>query len=553
MNGQDQGVNPLMTTMRAFTNDFLSFMGIRQDIDDEVAEAVGAVEMDGAQAAGYDEANAGMQQPAGDAGDAAYPDLGRMAHQGPVFMTPRGPVVGSRASPFTQVALGYAPPEQGHEAEPYVMSITQSGYFVSPDSVGNPRAKEKDEPIEMYSAPPTKATSEGKIPSYEPPSGAAVEPHGKGSGRAGSKRPPPMYTPREGTLEEVKPHPKGKRKEKKGEAYCIVHRDGRREFVKPDDPRVQKLLNQKKGGKKGTGVYGKNGSVEDDQARLLNARRKQAIAMAVKPKPYFTISVTILEIVLFIFELAKSAKLTTISFNFSLANIWGFGGVDTNVIIDMGGKYAQRIVEANQWWRFITPIFLHVSIPHIVFNLLSQVKVGIDLERSFGSIRVGILYVLCGIGGNLLSCCFLFDQVQAGASGSIFGQVGLMFVDVFVNWKMLRRPMCNLVIMIIVILLCVLSGMMPGVDNFAHVGGLIVGIVGGFAFMPRLVNKKGRWTRLIIVLVTFPLLIALFAGLFSLFYGYVAKGNNIDCEWCENINCAEVLLGEDWCKGKISL
>ena len=112
--------------------------------------------------------------------------------------------------------------------------------------------------------------------------------------------------------------------------------------------------------------------------------------------------------------------------------------------------------------------------------------------------------------------------------------------------------MCNLIIMIIVIILCVLSGMMPGVDNFAHVGGLVVGIIGGFAFMPRLVSKRGRWTRLIVVLITFPLLIALFVVLISLFYGYVAKGNNIDCEWCENINCAEVLLGEDWCKGKIS-
>jgi len=95
--------------------------------------------------------------------------------------------------------------------------------------------------------------------------------------------------------------------------------------------------------------------------------------------------------------------------------------------------------------------------------------------------------------------------------------------------------------------------MMPGVDNFAHVGGLTVGIVGGFAFMPHLVKKsKGRWTRLIVVVITFPLLIALFITLFSVFYGYVAKGNEINCEWCENINCAESLLGEDWCKGRIT-
>jgi len=556
--------NPLMTTMRAFTNDFLSFMGIRQDIDDEAGEAVDSVELDNVEdRPRNEEANVGMRPSAG--GDLKPPeyDPGR----GPVVMTPRGPVVGSRASPFTRIALGYGGQERSYEREkePMAMSITRSGFYIPQDRLAaNPYRPKQDEPIEMYTAPSTKAPGKGKVPSYEP-SDRELEPRGKGHGRAGHGRGPAAYKPRDNeddssdsSEEDNKdPNPRGKRKIEKEDTVCIVHRNGEREIVKASDPRVSKLMDCQKTGK-GTGMYAKskNGDqmiLQDDQTRLLNARRKQALALAVRPKPYFTISVTILEIVLFIFELAKSARLTAISFNFSLSNIWGFGGVDTNVIIEMGGKYAQRIVEAHQWWRFITPIFLHVSIPHIVFNLLSQIKIGMDLERSFGSVRVCILYILCGIGGNLVSCCFLFDQVQAGASGSIFGQIGLMFVDVFVNWRMLRRPMCNLVLMIVVIVLCILSGMMPGVDNFAHVGGLVVGVIGGFAFMPRLVNKKGRWTRLIVVAITFPLLLALFITLFVVFYDYVAEGNNIDCEWCENINCAEVLLGEDWCKGKISL
>jgi len=526
----------LMTTMRTFGNDFLSFMGIRADEQDE-PENLGAIAAHQPSAGGYEEANIGAQE----------------QH---MINTPRGQVPGSMASPFARIALGYGQGDQ--TSSPFVMSVSQRRFYAQPEpSYVPPGGPDDDKNSDdgLYTAPPTKDPSQGRVPSYEPPAGS-VMPRGRGRGAAG-RRPPPMYSKEDGDVEmddmNGEPNPRGRRQVKHSNLVVIVHRDGTRETVPADDPRVEQIQKKKGGGRPSTGMYAKdkNGDVmmvQNDQSRIQNARRREALEKALRPKPYFTLTVTILQIALFIFELAKSARMTAISFNFNLGNIWGFGGVNTNVIIELGGKYAELIVSANQWWRFITPIFLHVSLPHIIFNLLSQVKVGIDLERSFGSIRIGLLYILCGVGGNLLSCCFLYDQIQAGASGAIFGQVGMMLVDVFVNWKLLQRPVCNLVIMIIVILICVFSGMMPGVDNFAHVGGLVVGIVGGFAFMPRLVNKKGRWTRLIVVAITFPLLIALFAGLFSLFYGYVAEGNNIDCEWCEQINCASALLGEDWCK-----
>jgi hypothetical protein len=56
-----------------------------------------------------------------------------------------------------------------------------------------------------------------------------------------------------------------------------------------------------------------------------------------------------------------------------------------------------------QIYRFFTPIFLHVGIIHLITNLIAQLAVGIPLERTFGSIRIALIYILSGIGGNLLS------------------------------------------------------------------------------------------------------------------------------------------------------
>ena len=427
--------------------------------------------------------------------------------------------------------------------------------FIGLDNEGNPvppgapQLAPSDPDIEDLapSAPPMPEVVEG----YEDASGAFVPVYGGGpyeqladNGEqggvelydctappttAGAACVPPAYVGADGVdgqqVYDVQP-------QKHQVCKYIVHSDGTRERIADDDPRIAQLKERDR--------------VAEQKKQQTKMDRAKTKATRYVGKPLFTMSVTLLEIALFIFELCKTAKTTKITFG---SNVWQWGGCATSVVIEMGGKVASRIVEQNEWWRFITPMFLHVSIVHIVFNLIMQVKAGMDLEKTFGSVRLGLLYVICGVGGNLVSSCFLFDQIQAGASGSIFGLLGLMFVDVLIRWKTLPHPVCNLVFAIVTIVLSVLSGMMPGVDNFAHVGGLCFGLVGGFAMLPHLVRGRGGKVRLCVVIITFPLLLAMFGAMFGLFYGYVAKGNNIDCKWCEQINCAEALLGEDWCRG----
>ena len=56
----------------------------------------------------------------------------------------------------------------------------------------------------------------------------------------------------------------------------------------------------------------------------------------------------------------------------------------------------------NQFWRFITPIFLHTGVVHLLLNLTMQLRQGLQMERDIGSLRMGLIYLICGISGNLL-------------------------------------------------------------------------------------------------------------------------------------------------------
>ena len=314
-----------------------------------------------------------------------------------------------------------------------------------------------------------------------------------------------------------------------------MHSDGAREKVSGDDNRVVKMQQ-----------ITSMATRKEIEVHARQVRRMAALRKATETKPYFIVSVTLVEIIVFVFELAKSARVATFTFG---TNVWYWGSCDTGVIVELGGKVASIIVNRGEWWRFVTPVLLHVSLVHITFNLVVQVRVGIELEKTFGTVRMMVLYFLSGAAGNILSSCFLFDEVQVGASGALFGMLGLFPAHLFVHWKDLLHPVLSMVSVVVVIVLSVLCGMMPGIDNFAHVGGLLVGLVGGFALLPRLRKGQGGTARLVVAVVMFPVLLAGFGGLLWLFYGKVAKGDKDVCPWCMNINCPSSLLGKKWCSG----
>ncbi|KAE8656809.1 hypothetical protein F3Y22_tig00116997pilonHSYRG00383 [Hibiscus syriacus] len=92
----------------------------------------------------------------------------------------------------------------------------------------------------------------------------------------------------------------------------------------------------------------------------------------------------------------------------------------------MGALDVTKIVHEHQAWRMISCIWLHAGVFHILANMLSLVFIGIRLEQEFGFVRIGLLYLIAGFGGSLMSSLFIQTGISVGSSGALFGLLGSM-------------------------------------------------------------------------------------------------------------------------------
>ncbi|NEM96346.1 rhomboid family protein [Pontibacter burrus] len=176
----------------------------------------------------------------------------------------------------------------------------------------------------------------------------------------------------------------------------------------------------------------------------------------------------------------------------------------------IGGNYGPYTL-SGQWWRLLTSTFLHAGILHLLFNMVALVSVGRQLELMIGRSTFIIAYLLCGIAGGLASIWWDGTRVGVGASGAIFGMFGLLLVlmalERKLTWAEKRAMMGNMGLIIGVNLL---FGMKDGIDNAAHAGGLVVGMVQGVVLMLRserliapIYSLKGNIITAIVGLVLF--------------------------------------------------
>jgi rhomboid protease GluP len=149
-------------------------------------------------------------------------------------------------------------------------------------------------------------------------------------------------------------------------------------------------------------------------------------------------------------------------------------GVPMDLLVAYGSRI-NALIRAGELWRFITPVLLHASPPHIFFNMYALIAFGAGLERSFGHWRFLALYVLAGFAGNVLSF-LLSTGFSVGASTSVFGLVGAEGIFLYQNRALFgnqfRRAITNV---IFVVAINLVLGLTPGIDNWGHVGGLLGG------------------------------------------------------------------------------
>ena len=161
------------------------------------------------------------------------------------------------------------------------------------------------------------------------------------------------------------------------------------------------------------------------------------------------------------------------------------GSKDPEILLDFGAMFGPFIAN-GEYWRLLTAMFLHVGFVHLLFNGIGLFIFGRLVERVYGHFRFGIIYATAGLAGSVASYLINPTAIAAGASGAIFGVLGALAAFFLARRDVLGElGRQNLSGILIVAVISLLYGFItPGIDNWAHMGGLVAGFGIGFAFVP---------------------------------------------------------------------
>ncbi|MDW7614547.1 rhomboid family intramembrane serine protease [Peribacillus simplex] len=218
---------------------------------------------------------------------------------------------------------------------------------------------------------------------------------------------------------------------------------------------------------------------EIDEEKVL-AVKKDAISESVKKakaeqkvfqnanKPFFT----------YIFIAIQIAMFILMEFN--------GGSTNSKTLIEFGAKYSPYIIQ-GEWWRFFTPMIIHIGFIHLLMNTFSLYLIGAEVERIYGNARFLFIYIFAGFAGTLGSF-IMTPNLSAGASGAIFGCFGALLYFGIVYPKLFMRSMGSTVIALIIINL-IYGFTVSGIDNAGHIGGLVGGfLAAGVVHLPKTRN-----------------------------------------------------------------
>lgn len=158
------------------------------------------------------------------------------------------------------------------------------------------------------------------------------------------------------------------------------------------------------------------------------------------------------------------------------------GTTDTYTLVKYGAFFPPYIVRFKEYYRFITSIFIHIGIMHILFNGYALSIFGPQIERLMGAKKYLLFFIITGIGGNLATFFFNFVSVSAGASGSLFGLFGA-FLYLIHRHKNMVTPEGRKSILSLLGINLVLTLVVPSISVTAHLGGLVIGYLLSYVFI----------------------------------------------------------------------
>ncbi|WVZ91794.1 hypothetical protein U9M48_037920 [Paspalum notatum var. saurae] len=225
-------------------------------------------------------------------------------------------------------------------------------------------------------------------------------------------------------------------------------------------------------------------------------------------------------------------------------------GPSSATLEKMGALNWAKVVHEHQGWRLISCIWLHAGLVHLIVNMLSLLFIGIRLEQQFGFVRIGVIYLISGFGGSVLSALFLrSNYISVGASGALFGLLGSMLSELIMNWTIYSNKAAAIITLLFIIAINLAIGILPHADNFAHIGGFASGFLLGFVLLARpqfgwmerselpQTNQPPKYKLYQYVLWVAALVLLIVGFVIILVMLFKGKNGNDSCHWCQYLNC----------------
>lgn len=144
----------------------------------------------------------------------------------------------------------------------------------------------------------------------------------------------------------------------------------------------------------------------------------------------------------------------------------------------LGASWGPAIA-SGQLWRLIMPTMLHANMMHLFFNIFFQLRIGFGMEKQFGKSKFILLYIMCGILGNLISISIDPFKLAVGASTSGFGLIGVWLAEIALSWHVMGPHRERTIVWILFMLVAVvmMSSVAANIDIFGHLGGALAGFL----------------------------------------------------------------------------
>ena len=187
----------------------------------------------------------------------------------------------------------------------------------------------------------------------------------------------------------------------------------------------------------------------------------------------------------------------------------------TLVLLNWGADFGPLTLTGD-WWRAVTCNFVHIGAFHLLMNMYAFIYIGIWLEHLIGTRRMFVSYLLTGLCSAVFSLYMHAETISTGASGSIFGLYGIFLA--FLLFHRIERSQRKALLTSILIFVGynLIYGIRAGVDNAAHIGGLLSGFLLGFIYVFGERMKKpeaGRTVSIIGELIIFSVFLFSFLSL----------------------------------------